>query len=435
MSFYREFAHYVAPSVLAFALSGVYAITDGFFVGNALGDEALAAINVAYPLTAFLQSVGTGVGLGGAISYAIRRGGGDEEGSRRYFGVSVVLLLLSSALLTGLYLWKALPLLSLFGAEGAILDLGWEYIRCIALGALFQILATGLVPFLRNMGGTVAAMASMITGFVTNVVLDYLFVWVLPWGMTGAAAATVIGQAMTFLVCLGALVRRRARPAFPRGPEALRMMGRVLLVGLSPFGLTFSPNITLILVNKSAAVFGGAFAVMVYAPISYLSSVILLLLQGVSDGCQPLLSLSYGRGEKEKARRVRELAHLCALVLGGMCMVLLYLLRGQTALLFGASPAVAEEAARVLPIFLSGYLFLALSRVTTAYLYATNQNRRAYALIYGEPLFLAVLLLILPAALGGVLGTWWSIPLSQMATALLSLWFLRRERRPAPAAE
>ena len=105
MSFYREFARYVAPSVLAFALSGVYAITDGFFVGNALGDEALAAINVAYPLTAFLQSVGTGVGLGGAISYAIRRGGGDEEGSRRYFGVSVVLLLLSSALLTGLYLW------------------------------------------------------------------------------------------------------------------------------------------------------------------------------------------------------------------------------------------------------------------------------------------------------------------------------------------
>ncbi len=432
MRLYREFARYVVPSVLAFALSGVYAVTDGFFVGNALGDEALAAINIAYPLTAFLQAAGTGIGMGGAIQYAIQTGGGREEEGRQYFGASVALLLAASALLMGLYLWQAPALLGLFGAQGEILELGWQYIRCISLGAFFQILATGLVPFLRNLGGTVAAMASMIAGFVTNLVLDYLFVWVLPWGMTGAAAATAIGQAVTFLVCALALAHRRARPQFRFGGRGGRLMARVLLVGLSPFGLTFSPNITLILINKSAAIFGGEFAVMVYAPISYLSSVILLLLQGVSDGCQPLLSLAYGRGEEEKARKVRNLALLCALALGAACMFLLYLLRGQTALLFGASPAVAEEAGRVLPIFLSGYLFLAVSRVVTAYLYATGQNRRAYLLIYGEPISLAALLLLLPPALG-VAGTWWAIPLSEIFTALLSLWFLRRERPLAPA--
>ena len=81
---------------------------------------------------------------------------------------------------------------------------------------------------------------------------------------------------------------------------------------------------------------------------------------------------------------------------------------------------------------MSGYLFLAVSRVVTAYLYATGQNRRAYLLIYGEPISLAVLLLLLPPALG-VAGTWWAIPLSEVFTALLSLWFLRREQPLAPA--
>ena len=71
MKLHKEFFHCVIPSMLAFALSGVYAIADGFFVGNALGDSALAAVNLAYPLTAFLQAVGTGIGMGGAIQYAI----------------------------------------------------------------------------------------------------------------------------------------------------------------------------------------------------------------------------------------------------------------------------------------------------------------------------------------------------------------------------
>ena len=74
MKLHKEFFHCVIPSMLAFALSGVYAIADGFFVGNALGDSALAAVNLAYPLTAFLQAVGTGIGMGGAIQYAISAG-------------------------------------------------------------------------------------------------------------------------------------------------------------------------------------------------------------------------------------------------------------------------------------------------------------------------------------------------------------------------
>lgn len=425
----KEFFKYVLPSMLAFALSGIYSIADGFFVGNALGDHALAAINMAYPLTAFIQAAGTGIGMGGAVHYAICRGNDTPGHGRRYFGMTLILLVSFSALLTVLFLAGSPAILQLFGASGDIKALASEYMLCIACGAFFQIMGTGLVPLIRNMGGSVAAMAAMITGFITNIVLDYLFVWRLTWGMSGAAIATVIGQAMTFLACLVFLLIRHEKPELHFEGHCSMFIKNILKVGLSPFGLTFSPNITLILINKSAAMVGGAAAVTCYAPISYISSVIFLLLQGVSDGSQPLLSLSYGEGNMEKTKAVRNLAYRFALFVSVLCMVVLYILRGQAAALFGASGEITQNVAGILPIFLSGYLFIAISRVTTAYFYATGTNLKAFILIYGEPLALLLLLLVLPHAIG-LTGTWLCVPLSQITAALLSLLLTRNH--PAP---
>ena len=101
----KEFFRFVIPSMLAFALSGIYAIADGFFVGNAMGDDALAAVNIAYPLTAFLQAVGTGVGMGGAIEYAINAGNQNENRGKQYMGMAILLLGGFSILFTALFLF------------------------------------------------------------------------------------------------------------------------------------------------------------------------------------------------------------------------------------------------------------------------------------------------------------------------------------------
>ena len=417
MKIYKEFFRCVIPSMLAFALSGVYAIADGFFVGNSLGDNALAAINIAYPLTAFLQAVGTGIGMGGAVRYAISEGTGNRRGSRQYFGMALVLLIAGSAVFTALFLAGAPAALRMFGAFGEIEQLAGTYIRYIAYGAVFQILGTGLVPFIRNMGGAVAAMAAMIAGFATNILLD---------GMAGAAVATVIGQAVTFGVCAAFLLVRRKAPLFRFDGSGRTLLRGILKVGMSPFGLTFSPNITLILVNKSAVLFGGALAVTCYAPISYLSAVILLLLQGVSDGAQPLLSLYYGRGETKLVSRFRNLAYCFAGLTSLACMAVLLLTRRQAAALFGASAQVTGSVAEILPIFVSGYLFVAASRVTTAYLYATEKNLWAYVMIYGEVFFLFVLLLFLPE-MAGITGTWLAVPVSQLLAAAMSAAVVGRE--------
>ncbi len=190
----RNFWRNVLPSVIAFAFSGVYSIVDGMFVGQGVGDAGLAAINVAWPVTALVQALGTGLGMAAAVVLSVCIGRRDAAEEHRALDSTAVLLLLAGVLSTALLALLYRPLLPLLGAEGSVLAYADSYTRVIVLGSLFQVLGTGLVPLLRTYDGADAAMCSMTAGFLTNVVLDALFISVFRWGTAGAAAATVIAQ-------------------------------------------------------------------------------------------------------------------------------------------------------------------------------------------------------------------------------------------------
>ena len=126
----------------------------------------LAAITLGYPISALVGAVGTGIGLSGAIRYTILKARGEEKKVRECFTGTTLLMLLAGVLLTLLLYGFAEPILQLSGARGEVLRLSAEYARIIALGAVFQLLATRFVPFIRNMDGASFAMVAMILGFV-----------------------------------------------------------------------------------------------------------------------------------------------------------------------------------------------------------------------------------------------------------------------------
>lgn len=423
MKLYKEFFRYVIPSMFAFALSGLYGIVDGFFLGNEMGDSALAAINVAYPITAFMQAVGTGIGMGGAVQYTILKAQKKEKEKALCLGITLKILFIMGVMLTPVFIYGNRFFLKLLGAQGELLTLGEEYITWIALGTLFQILGTGLVPFMRNIGGAMIPMIAMVFGSVLNIVFDYLFIWVFPLGMTGAAIASVMGQAGAFTISILYLVRKK-EPIVWRGFQQNHLK-KIFLTGCSPFGLSFAPNVTLILVNLNAVKYGGEFAVTAYAPISYITFTIMMLLQGVSDGCQPLVSHFYGKGDEKKARSIYGMSRKFSLLIGLFCLILLSL-KGRTAVMFfGTSPKVTEYVVEILPIFLIGMVFSGLSRAATSFFYATEQNKKAYSMIYGENIILLISLLIIPA-MTGISGTWLCIMISQIFIALMGQGMMRR---------
>lgn len=414
----RNFFRAVLPSMLAFAFSGVYAIVDGLFVGRSIGDLGLAAINLAYPVTAFIQAVGTGLGMGGAIQIAFALGREDDGAQRRFLGNTLLALGLACAVCTALLCAGLVPILRLFGAEGELLTLSAEYGRIIVLGASLQLLSTGLIPVLRNYDGAILAMFSMIAGFFFNVGLDYLFVMVLGWGMTGAALATLAGQAVTVVVSLLCLMKKGKLREAARARPCTAAFRRILTTGVSPFGLTLSPNLVIIVLNRSAIAYGGDRAVACYAVISYIVCVAQLLLQGIGDGSQPLFSRCHGAGEFGQVHGYRRRAYWFSFGVALFCMGLLFALRVGLPTWFGASPQAVGDVAAALPIFLAGLLFAAFLRVSTSYFYAVGDLLPAGVLIYGEPLLLLLLLTVGPPRLWGVNGVWLCVPLTQ---GLLSL--------------
>lgn len=431
MTEHKQFFSYVAPSVLAFALSGVYAIVDGLFVGNSVGDLGLSTINLAYPVTALIQAVGTGIGMGGAVRFSICRAEGKEDAARHAAAGTLWLLGLASLILTGALSFSTTAVLRLLGAQGELLRLGKGYLELIAWGASLQIVGTGLVPLVRNRGGAAYAMCTMIAGFLVNMGLDYLFVWVYGWSTPGAALATLVGQGVTAAGGLAYLFKSGLFTLRLPLKTAGQLWGQILRTGAAPFGITLTPNLSLVLINRFSAFYGGEEAIACYACISYVISIVYLVLQGVGDGSQPLMSRCYGRRAEHELKRTRARAYALALALAAASAAGLFAARHGVGNLLGASALVQGQVAAVFPVFLLAVPFVAVSRITAASFYAAEKNAFSYLVIYAEPAAMLLLLLVLPL-FGGQGMIWWSAALAQMLAALVAVLLKRRTDRRAP---
>ena len=142
-------------------------------------------------------------------------------------------------------------------------------------------------------------MIAMLGGFATNIILDFLFVWVYSLGITGAALATIISQGVTLLIALLYSILKKNLVISVNKVEFSNLCKSIFKVGLAPFGLALTPNISLVIINRFSASYGGEQAIATYACISYIVCIIYLILQGVGDGSQPLMSQYYGE-HKEK---------------------------------------------------------------------------------------------------------------------------------------
>lgn len=425
----REFFKNVLPSMIAFAFTGVYAIVDGFFVGRNVGDAGLAGINVAYPLVSLIQAAGTGIGMAGAIQIAINKGKGDEEAEKQYLGNAFVLLLAAGVLLTVSLLFAYPAILRLFGAGGDIYTYAAGYIRIIAAGAAIQVFSTGMVPVIRNYDGAVMAMAAMVAGFVTNIVFDWLFVSVFGYGVEGAAAATLMGQTITLVPGFIFLVRKVRLFHFARFTPKGRVLCYLVMIAASPFGLTLSPNIVIMIINKGAIIYGGELAVSCYAVVSYVICVAQLLIQGIGDGAQPLIGRYYGSDSPKEVRKVRTMAYTMAAGVTILCIGAIIFSRNVLAGVFGVSGEVQVMYADVIQYFAIGLIFAAFLRVTTSYFYAVEKNISAYVLIYGEPTLLALLVAFVLPRLLGITGVWISPPVTQCCLTLIGAFLLWRSGR------
>ncbi|WP_102375153.1 MATE family efflux transporter [Raoultibacter massiliensis] len=428
----KEYLKYIVPTMLTFTLASVYSIVDGVFVGHAVGDAGLAGINVAFPLVALVMAVGTGIGMGGGVISSIAKGSGDTAQSRRAVGTTFLMLLLAAVPIMVALILFAEPILTVLGGRGETLNQAIAYIAVIAWGVPFQIFVTGCTPLIRNQGKVAFAMVVQVLAGLMNVALDYAFVILAGWGTAGAAAATVASQIAAFVLVAAFFLAKRNRIA----RADLRLDGRiaahVLKLGMAPFGLTLLPEATVVAINVNAVAYGGETAVAAYAVISYTACVIQMLIQGVGDGSQPLISKHYGAGDADGVRRFRNTNYLITISLGVLGLAAMFAFREQIPLLFGASGSTAALIAWALPIFSVAYVFYGFTHASTSYFYAVDDARASSVIVYGEAV-LVVLVVFGMARIAGLDGIWVSVTIVQMVLACVAGVLLRRRHRTRAA--
>lgn len=418
----RQFMHYVIPSMIAMLFSGFYSIVDGLFVGNSIGNVGLAAINIVYPIQVVLNATATGVGIGGSVLVSIYRGEEKERDMEHSAMQTIVLLLIFGAILPVFFLGTKGIILNFLGAEGAIYKGADDYITTILIGGMLPVLGNGLNPIVRNQGKPIIATQNMVAGLVTNIVLDYVFIYKMNLGMFGAALATITAQGVVATMNVIYVVKLNHKNfkldyILPN----IAKIKKIMKIAISPFGQTIVPSIIIILTNWKCIEYGGDGAVAIYSVISYVLACAQLLIQGIGDGVQPLFSYYFGANKEKELHYVYNKAFFLCSIFSVFLMIMTMVFSVQLAKYFNISAELMEETALALKTTAFAYAFFGITRVTSAYFYATNHTKFSNLLIYIEPIVIAPAMLWIFTELFGLSGVWMAYPAIQVILSSISL--------------
>lgn len=430
---HKQFWKYVLPSMFAMLLSGFYAIIDGLFVGNAVGNDALAAINLVWPIQALLNAVAVGVGVGSAVVMSTFLGEGKQVEANHAAGLGALTLLVLGIALPVLLMMSEPVLLDFLGAKGSLRGYCHEYIMIVLLGGLFPMLGNGLNPLIRNHGKTMTATLLMSLGLVTNIALDYAFVFQMGMGLYGAGLATIIAQALVVAGSILYLWMTR-KDLFQRRNYRLDagILKNTLIIGISPFGQTLVPSVVIILTNWKCISYGGNDAVTVYSVVSYIVSSVQMLLQGIGDGVQPLLSFYHGSKKQKELHILYRKSTILSLSVAMLLAIAVILFQTPLTMLFGISEGLRDMCGTAVIISAISFPFLGIARLITAYFYATGKPKHSTFLVYIEPCVLLPGALLILSSLFHLKGIWMSYPVAQFVLCLCALFLKHPKRMEAP---
>lgn len=416
-TFMRQFLKNIVPAIISCVVLGTFSIIDGLFIGNKIGDVGLAAINIAWPITAIIQAIGFGIGMGGSVAISIAKGKGDTELAKKYLSVIYILFAISMALLMLIFIPTQTPLLKLFGASEETLPVAKAYITTILLATIPQVLSQGLVPITRNLGYHVLTMVIMAIGFGTNIFLDWLFIYPLDYGLKGAAVATDISQCIITVGCLIILLQKKHWPKLSFKWEHVKT---ILLISISPFGVSFAPNLVVMLVNKACSVFSTDQAIAAYTAVSYVTFMAMRFMQGVGDGAQPMMSLYYGAKNYKTLRKTLRYSLITSLGLAVIILSVVLIIKKPLSYAFGLSAEAREMFEYALPFFVLPFIGMAIMKVSMSYFYSQKKNIFAYIIVYLEPVFMGIIIFTLPLFMG-ISGIWIATPITQYLLGIVSI--------------
>lgn len=305
------------PAIIAQLVNVLYNIVDRIFIGRMPnGELAMAGVGVAFPIIMIVSAFSALVGMGGAPLAAIKMGEKDNDGAEKIMTNSFSTLVIIAIILTVSLLIFKENILWAFGASKDTIVYANDYIGVYLIGTLFVQIGLGLNPFINTQGFAKTGMITVLIGAIINIVLDPILIFGFNMGVKGAALATISAQfvsavwVLLFLVGKKSILKIRKKYIVPN----LKVIGPILLLGISPFIMQATESLVIISMNNNLAKYGGDLAIGAMTIMSSVMQIILLPMMGLTQGAQPIISFNYGADKLDRVRKTFKLLLVSCLV-------------------------------------------------------------------------------------------------------------------------
>lgn len=421
------FLKYLAPSVSATLVTSIYILVDTLMIGRGVGPVGIAALNLLLPMFSLFFGTGMLFGVGGGVLLSISLGRGDKKGAGEYFTAALALAagvsffyVAAGHLLFG-------PVTAFLGSSGAMVPYVEEYGRVMVTGSPAFLFSAFLQAFVRNDRAPKLSMAAVVAGGVTNVILDYIFIFPLGLGMAGACIASVIGTCLTCVILLTHVFSPDSALRITSGVK-LRMAGQVVVNGFASFLLEMCNGVVMFLFNRQLIAYVGEVGVVVYGIISNSALIVASVSNGISQAAQPIMATNFGAGKKERVKQVRHMGEGAMAVSGLLFAGVGLLLPGLvTAAFVHPAPEILEMSIPAVRIYFIAFLAMGFNIFYgTCFQSVMKPGYSMFICLMRGMVVSGVLVFLLPVWFG-VNGIWAVMPVTEFFTLLVCKSFLARE--------
>lgn len=397
----RAFCKLALPAIAAQLINILYNLVDKMFIGRIpdVGKQALAGVGVTAPVILAISAFAALVSMGGAPKASIFMGRGDNEQAEKVMGSCTWLLIMLSVVLTGIMMIFGKSILLVFGASEDTITYAADYMNIYCLGTLFTQLTLGLNAFITAQGKTLISMCNAAVGAAANIVLDAVFINGIGMGVKGAALATVISQGVSACFVIRYLITSKS--SLHLHLRNIRFDGQLIwpciLLGTSPALMQLTENMVAISFNTSLQRYGGDMAVASMSILTSVMQFVMLLLPGLVQGAQPLLSYNLGARNISRVKKTYRLLLICCISGSFLIWLLCMTMPAAVASIFTSDTALIAYTNTSMRVYLA-MLFIYGIQVACQYSFvALDQAPKAIFLtIWRKIIILIPLIFILP---------------------------------------
>ena len=430
---------YAVPCIISLLVGALYNIVDQIFIANAsyLGSYGNAANTVVFPLTVIALGIAVMIGDGCCAFVSISLGEKKTENATRSVGNSVLLCIISSIILTAIYLIFAEAILTAFGGKvnAETFELSKEYFFWIALGIPFYMFGQAMNPIIRADGNPKFAMVSTVAGAIINIILDPIFIFVFKWGMMGAAVATVIGQIVTAVLAVWYLFRAKIiKPSIRDLKLKGQIVGKTLSLGLCSFLAQISLVAAMMAINNMIRKYGAMDAVFgqeqyaqipmaVVGIVMKFFQIVISIVIGMAAGCIPIVGFNMGAKLNKRVKALFTKLLIAEACVGAVALIIVEFFPNVLIQIFGAaneSVYYTDFAVKAFRIYLCMMILACVNKATFIFLQAMGKAVESTMLSMVREIVFGVGLALLLPLFFGLDGVLYSMPVSDVLTAIIS---------------